>query len=77
MANKRITQKGMHKVLWKLLKKAGGTFTISDREITEARPNDAVRIVYDPSIKSFTLSLHKLKESDQLSDIIVTPGNLN
>ena len=72
MAGKQLTQAGLNKVIWSLLRRVGGKFTISERAIETPDPDDAIRIQHDPSIKSFTLSLHKVKKEDK--SLIIQPG---
>ena len=55
-----------------MLRALKGKFTISEREVENVTPEDAMQIQYDPSVKSFTFSLHKI-ESQQKS-LIVEPG---
>ena len=66
--------------IWHLLKtQQDGRFSIPEHAIEEPSPEDAIRVDYDPSIKTFTLSAHKVKVPDKVtsSSIIIPNGNLN
>ena len=61
MANKQLSQTGINRVMWHLLRtQQDGKFTIPEHAIDRPNPEDAIRIDYDPSVKSFTLSAHKI-----------------
>ncbi len=56
-----------------MLKKLGGKHTIPERALEQPNVDDAMQIQYDPSTKSFTFSLHKVK-GEKKSPIIQLPG---
>ncbi len=72
MAGKHLTQTGLNRAMWFMLKSLGGKVTIPERAIEKPNPDDAMQIQYDPSVKSFTFSLHKVKEQKQ--SLIIQPG---
>ena len=72
MALKKLTQAGINRVIWHLLKRVGGKINIPERAIDGVNTDDAIRIDYDPSLKTFTFSLHKIKKPEDA--IIVQPG---
>ena len=75
MPNKQLTQTGLNRAMWIMLKKLGGKINIPGRLLEMPNPNDAMQVQYDPGSDSFTLSLHKVKEQKQ--SIIIQQGNLN
>jgi hypothetical protein len=70
---KTLSQVGLNRVIWHLLKtQPDGRFTIPEHAIDEPNPEDAIRIDYDPSVKSFTLSAHKIRAPRP--SLIIQPG---
>lgn len=72
MPNKKLTQTGLNRAMWYMLKSLGGKVTIPERAIEKPNPEDAMQIQYDPTVKSFTLSLHKVKTEEK--SLIIQPG---
>ncbi len=72
MPNKKLTQVGLNRAMWVMLRRLGGKITIPEGALERPNPDDAMQIQYDPSVKSFTFSLHKVKEQKQ--SLIIQPG---
>lgn len=72
MPNKKLTQTGLNRAMWVMLKRLGGKITIPEGALEKPNPDDAMQIQYDPSVRSFTLSLHKVKEKTK--SLIIQPG---
>ena len=62
MPNKQLTQTGINRAMWIMLKKLKGKITIPGRALEEPNTDDAMQIQYDPSTDSFTFSLHKIPD---------------
>jgi len=79
MSNKTLTQTGLNRVIWHLLKgRKDGKFTIHERDIEQPNPEEAIKINYDSSSKSFILSAHKIKANrKEASSIILPSGVMN
>ena len=75
MTVKNLTQVGMHRAMWVMLKRLGGKIVIPERQIESPNQDDAMKIQYDPATKVFVLSLHKVKDNVNISDIIVQGTN--
>lgn len=72
MPNKQLTQAGINRCIWAMLKQLGGKFVISEREVERTNTEDAIRIDHDPSIQTFTMSIHKVK--NKKDSLIIQPG---
>jgi len=79
MSRKTLSQAGLNRVIWHLLReRQDGKFTIPENAIDKPNPEDAIQIQYDPSVKSFTLSAHKIKANrKEVSSIILPSGVMN
>lgn len=58
---KQLTQAGINRAMWIMLRKLGGKTTIPEGALEQPNKDDAMQIQYDPSVKSFVFSLHKIK----------------
>lgn len=72
MPHKQLTQAGLNKVIWHLLKRIGGKFTISEKAVEAPSLTAAIRIDHDAATKTFTLSLQKVKKPKQ--SLIIQPS---
>ncbi len=73
MANKHLTQQGLNRVIFKILKMLPDQkIVISEREL-EQKSLDAIKIQHDPTTKQFVLSVHRLKRKEVKSTLIL-PG---
>lgn len=61
MPNKQLTQTGINRAMWIMLKKLGGKITIPEGALESPNVDDAMQIQHDPSTKRFVFSLHKVK----------------
>ena len=79
MINKKLTQTGLNRVIWHLLReRQDGKFTIHERDIEQPNPEEAIKINYDSSSKSFILSAHKIRaDRKEVSSIILPSGVMN
>ncbi len=74
MAGKQLTQAGLNKTIWNMLKRLGGKFQITEHELA-VMSDDAIKIQHDPVTKTFYFSLCQAKE-DEKSNILL-PNGLN
>ena len=58
MAGKQLTQAGINRVIWHLLKKVGGKFVISEADLA-MDSEDAIKIQHHPSDDVFVFELAK------------------
>ena len=78
MPNKELSQAGLNRVMWHLLRKQkDGRFTIPLNAIDQPNPEDAIQIQYDPSVKSFTLSAHKIRPNAKAVSSIILPADMS
>lgn len=75
MPNKKLTQTGLNRAMWIMLHKLEGKIIIPEGLLEKPNVEDAIQIQYDPSIKSFIFSLHKVRENQ--TSVILQPGMLN
>ncbi len=73
MPHKQLTQAGLNRAMWIMLKRLGGKVAIPERLLEQPNPDDAIEIKYDPSVKSFVFELHKVRAQDK--SIIWTGAN--
>lgn len=74
MPHRQLTQAGMNRVVWKMLKALGGTFTISNRELDIIDPNIAVRVDHQASTDTFKFTLQRLNDIvKDKNKIIIAP----
>ena len=73
MPNKQLTQTGLNRALFQMVKKLGGKVVIPDIALAVPNPDDAMLIQYHPNEKVFVFSLHKVKDNKNISSIII-PG---
>ncbi len=76
MAGKQLSQAGLNRVIWKLLAAVGGKFTISNKELETFRSDAAIKIDYNEILDNFTLSLKRLPNAKESSNIIL-PQRMN
>ena len=70
--NKTLTQEGLNKVIWKLLKKNGGSIIITEQELDEVR-SEAIMVQHDKRHRAFRLSLTRPQKVETRSNLIL-PG---
>ena len=76
MAQKKmLTQEGLNKVIWKLLKKNGGSVVITEQELAEVRM-EAIMVQHDSRHRAFRLSLTKPQKVETRSNLILPGRNL-
>lgn len=76
MANKQLSQAGLNRVIWHLLRTQNdGKFTIPESAIMP-NPEAAVKIQYDSSTKSFILSAHVINPLERKESTIILPNGL-
>ena len=75
MAGKQLTQVGLNRAMWLMLKRLGGKIIIPEHLIENPNQEDAMKIQHDPAMKVFVFSLHKVKDNANISKIIVPRMN--
>ena len=72
---KRLTQTGINRAMWIMLKCLNGRVVIPGRALEEPNVDDAMQIQHDPSTDSFIFTLHKVK--GEKKSPIIQPRYLN
>ena len=71
MTGKQLTQTGLNRAMFIMLKRLGGQIAIKEHAIENPSPEDAMKVQHDPASKVFVFSLHRVRKS--ISQILV-PG---
>ena len=64
--SKVLTQTGLNRAMYIMLRKLGGKIVIRDSDIDSPDKEDAMLIQYHPSDHVFVLSLHKAKDENNI-----------
>ena len=75
---KELTQMGLNRAMFLMLKKLGGKVVISEGEIEHSNKEDAMLIQHHPADHVFVLSLHRVRSLDVnkvTSNIIIPSRN--
>jgi len=70
---KELTQTGLNRAMWIMLKKLGGKVVIRESDLENPNHEDAMLIQHSPNEHVFVFSLHKTKKS--MSNIIIPSVN--
>ena len=71
---KELTQTGLNRAMWIMLKKLGGKIVIPEYDIEKSNVEDAMLIQHCPNEHMFVFSLHKVKDNN-ISNIIIPSRN--
>ena len=76
--NKQLTQVGLNRAMWIMLKRLLASekrdvVIIHEKHLEMPNLDDAMKIQYDPLVGAFIFSLHKAKDNKNISSLIV-PG---
>ena len=72
---KELTQAGLNRAMWIMLKKLGGKIAISEHQIEIPNAEDAMLVQHCPNEHMFVFSLHKVKDNKNISNIIIPSRN--
>ena len=72
---KELTQTGLNRAMWIMLKKLGGKVIINERDLENPNKEDAMLVQHCPNEHCFVLSLHKVKDNKNISNIIIPSLN--
>lgn len=75
--HRNLTQAGMNRVIWHMLKALGGTFKISHKDLEAVNPDIAIRVDHTESTDIFTLSLQHLNVMAQDNSKIIESHIIN
>ena len=75
MQRKQLTQTGLNRAMWIMLRKLGGRVVIREHDLENPNIEDAMEIQHDPAAKVFVFSLHKVKDNKNISRIIIPSRN--
>ncbi len=73
MPGKELNQVGLNRAMFVMLKWLGGRIVIKAHEIENGNTDDAMKIQYDPDSKVFVFTLHKAKDNENISRLLI-PG---
>lgn len=72
MAGKQLTQAGINKTIWNMLRQLGGKFHITEQELARVSA-DAIKIQHDPATKTFYFSICEVRDEEK-SNLVFPKG---
>ena len=69
--HRELTQAGMNRVIWHMLKALGGKFTISYKKLEAVNSEIAIRVDHIESTDTFALSLQRFSDMAKDNSVVI------
>lgn len=75
--HRQLTQAGMNRAIWHMLRALKGRFTISFKQLQAVDPNIAIRVDHIESTDTFVLSLQRLNDMAKDNSVVIDTHNVD